>query len=38
VSPALDDVIRRTMAKAPDARPTAAAFRARVLTAVGEAP
>jgi len=38
VPPALDDVIRRAMAKAPDARPTAAAFRAQVLAAVGEAP
>jgi serine/threonine-protein kinase len=38
VSPALDDVIARAIAKAPDARPTAAAFRADVLAAVGEAP
>jgi serine/threonine-protein kinase len=38
VPTALEDVIRRGMAKAPDARPTAAAFRANVLAAVGEAP
>ena len=38
VPPALEEVIRRAMAKAPDARPTAAAFRAAVLAAVGEAP
>ena len=38
VPPALEDVLRRAMAKAPDARPTAAAFRASVLAAVGEAP
>jgi len=39
VPAALDDVVRRAMAKAPDARPTAAAFRAQVLVAVGdEAP
>ena len=37
VPPALEDVVRRAMAKAPDARPTAAAFRAAVLAAVGEA-
>jgi serine/threonine-protein kinase len=37
VSPALEDVMRRAMAKAPDARPTAAAFRAAVLAAIGEA-
>jgi serine/threonine-protein kinase len=36
VSPALEDVVRRGMAKAPDARPTAGAFRASVLAAVGE--
>ena len=36
VPPALDEVIQRAMAKAPDARPTAAAFRAAVLEAVGE--
>ena len=35
---ALEDVIRRAMAKPPEARPTAAAFRAAVLAAVGEAP
>jgi serine/threonine-protein kinase len=38
VPPALEDVIRRATAKAPDARPTAAAFRTTVLAAVGEAP
>jgi serine/threonine protein kinase len=38
VPPALDEVIRQAMAKAPDARPTAAAFRVAVLAAVGEAP
>ena len=37
VSPALEEVMRRAMAKAPDARPTAAAFRAAVLAAIGEA-
>jgi serine/threonine protein kinase len=36
VPPALDEVIQRAMAKSPDARPTAAAFRAAVLQAVGE--
>jgi serine/threonine protein kinase len=36
VPPALEDIVRRAMAKAPDARPTAAAFRAGVLGAVGE--
>jgi serine/threonine protein kinase len=35
---ALEEVIRRAMAKAPEARPTAAAFRAAVLAAVGESP
>ena len=35
---ALEDVIRRAMAKAPEARPTAGAFRESVLAAVGEAP
>jgi serine/threonine protein kinase len=38
VPAALEDVVRRAMAKAPDARPTAEAFRASVLAAVGEAP
>ncbi len=36
VSPALEEVIGRAMAKAPDARPTAAAFRNDVLAAIGE--
>jgi serine/threonine protein kinase len=36
VSPALEDVIGRGMAKDPEARPTAAAFRAELLRAVGE--
>jgi serine/threonine-protein kinase len=36
VSPALEEVIGRAMAKAPDARPTAAAFRKNVLAAIGE--
>jgi serine/threonine protein kinase len=36
VSPALDDLIRRAMAKAPDARPSATAFRAAALEAAGE--
>jgi serine/threonine protein kinase len=36
VSPALEEVIGRAMAKAPDARPTAAAFRKDVLAAIGE--
>ena len=35
---ALEDVIRRAMAKAPEARPTAGAFQESVLAAVGEAP
>jgi serine/threonine-protein kinase len=38
VSPALEDVVRRGMAKAPDARPTAARFRSGVLAAIGETP
>jgi serine/threonine protein kinase len=38
VPPALEDVVRRAMAKAPDARPTATAFRTTVLRAVGETP
>jgi serine/threonine protein kinase len=37
VPQALEDVIRLAMAKAPAARPTAAAFRRSVLAAVGEA-
>jgi serine/threonine protein kinase len=37
VPPALEDVLGRAMAKAPEARPTAWAFRAAVLKAVGEA-
>jgi serine/threonine-protein kinase len=37
VPPALEEVIGRAMAKTPDARPTAAAFRNDVLAAVGEA-
>jgi serine/threonine protein kinase len=36
VSPALDDVVQRAMAKDPNARPNAAAFRKAVLRAVGE--
>lgn len=36
VPPALEDVIARAMAKAPEARPTAAVFRASVLAAVGQ--
>jgi serine/threonine protein kinase len=36
VPPALDEVIRRGMAKAPDDRPTAAGFRTAALQAVGE--
>jgi serine/threonine protein kinase len=38
VPQALEDVMRRAMAKAPEARPTASAFRASVLAAVGEHP
>jgi serine/threonine protein kinase len=38
VPPALDDVMRRAMAKAPEVRPTAAAFRIDVLDASGELP
>ncbi len=37
VPAALDDLIRRALSKAPDARPTAAEFRRAVLQAVGEA-
>jgi serine/threonine protein kinase len=35
---ALEDITRRAMSKKPEERPTAAAFRRRVLRAVGEAP
>ena len=38
VPAALEEVLSRAMAKAPDARPTAAAFRGSVLAAVGETP
>jgi serine/threonine protein kinase len=38
VPPALEDVMRRAMSKAPEDRPTAAAFRTAVLAAVDEAP
>jgi serine/threonine-protein kinase len=38
VPPALENAIQRAMAKSPDARPTAAGFRASVLAAVGETP
>lgn len=38
VPPALEDLVRRAMAKAPETRPTAAAFRTTALAAVGEAP
>ena len=38
VPPALEEIMDEAMAKAPDARPTAADFRTRVLEAVGEAP
>jgi serine/threonine protein kinase len=38
VPPALEDVMRRAMAKVPEARPTAAAFRVGVLEAGGELP
>jgi serine/threonine-protein kinase len=36
VPPQLEEVVKRAMAKAPDARPTAAAFRTDVLDAVGQ--
>jgi serine/threonine protein kinase len=36
VSPALDDVVKRAMAKSPGERPTAAGFRRSVLAAIGE--
>jgi hypothetical protein len=36
VPPALEEVMARAMAKAPEARPTAAAFRAEVLDAGDE--
>jgi serine/threonine-protein kinase len=35
VPPALEDVVKRAMAKAPEARPSAAAFRTSVLAAAG---
>jgi len=38
VPEALDEVIRRAMSKAPEARPSATAFRSTVLEAVGEVP
>jgi serine/threonine protein kinase len=38
VSPALEDVMRRAMSKAPEDRPTAAVFRTTVLAAVDEEP
>jgi serine/threonine protein kinase len=38
VPPALEDVVRRSTAKAPEDRPTAAVFRTTALEAVGEAP
>ena len=38
VPEALEDVIRRAMAKDPNARPTAASLRDGVLAAVGEPP
>jgi serine/threonine protein kinase len=36
VPPALEDELKLAMARSPEARPTAASFRARVLAAVGE--
>jgi serine/threonine protein kinase len=38
VPPALEDVMRRAMSKAPEDRPTAPVFRTTVLAAVDEAP
>jgi serine/threonine protein kinase len=38
VPPALEDVMRRAMSKAPEDRPTAAVFRTTVLAAVDETP
>jgi serine/threonine-protein kinase len=38
VPPALEEVMNQAMAKAPEARPTAAVFHSRVLEAVGEVP
>ncbi len=38
VPPALEDVMRRAMARAPEARPTAAALRVSVLDASGQLP
>jgi serine/threonine protein kinase len=38
VPPAMEEVIARAMAKAPEARPTAVAFREDVLASVDEAP
>jgi eukaryotic-like serine/threonine-protein kinase len=35
VPPALEELTRRAMAKEPEARPTASAFRASALAAVG---
>jgi hypothetical protein len=38
VSPALEEVMRRAMARAPEVRPTAAAFGAGVLDAAAQPP
>jgi serine/threonine protein kinase len=38
VPPALEEIVNQAMAKTPDARPTAADFRTRVLEAVGDVP